>query len=181
MFNVSTASLKAGKKVETRRRCTTLIFTIPAINQSIVKPLQDGTSTFMGFAQSDGLTGCYRSAPPPQMSIPPLWVVSPTKNHLHRSGRRRRAGGSQVWALPPGWTGQSGSSRSPEHLHTHPHHHIIAAPTRALDNIKKESNWSPEFRHEWKILPEENKPHIYLCSKSDLEYFSEGIKKSFAS
>lgn len=40
-------------------------------NQSVLQPLQEG-STFMGFAQSDGLTGCYRFEPPPQISIPPL-------------------------------------------------------------------------------------------------------------
>lgn len=40
-------------------------------NQSILPPLQVGP-TFMGFAQSDGLTGCYRFTPQPQMSIPPL-------------------------------------------------------------------------------------------------------------
>lgn len=54
-------------------------------NQSILQPLREG-STFMGFAQSDGLTGCYWFMPQPHMSIQPLlgWFTE-KKNHLHWS------------------------------------------------------------------------------------------------
>lgn len=53
-------------------------------NQSILQPLQEA-STFMGFAQSDGLTGCYRFMPQTQMSIPPLSSCVTKKKKIKKS------------------------------------------------------------------------------------------------
>lgn len=51
----------------------------------------------MGFAQSDGLTGCYRFTPQPQMSIPPLLgCVTEKKKKKKKSSSLITAVGEQV-------------------------------------------------------------------------------------
>lgn len=60
-------------------------------DQSTISPLQDG-SMFMGFAQSDGLTGCYWFTSQPQMSILPLLgcvtqKIREKKQNIDHSGR----------------------------------------------------------------------------------------------
>lgn len=50
----------------------------------------------MGFAQSDGLTGCYRFTPQPQMSIPPLLGCVTEKKKKKKSSSLITAVGEQV-------------------------------------------------------------------------------------
>lgn len=76
--------VRKGKKQHKLTPCLNICH---SNNQSILQPLQEG-STFMGFAQSDGLTGCYRFTALPQMSIPPLLgCVTRKKKKIHWSRR----------------------------------------------------------------------------------------------